>query len=129
MAGLFLFSPALDLQHHYHAQNHPDHEDQRPHHESPAIQHFVSRASDVFTTSAACGPFWTLHDLKLYAVSLIQSFESVLYNRAVMYKNIRAVLTPDEPISLGIVKPLDRAFHVPVLCFPGTLVLESFLVL
>src|SRR5260221_8704426 len=80
----------------------------------------MSRAH--FHDIASLRPLRPLHDLELYGVSLIQSFEAVTNDGRVMHKNIRPFVTSDEPIALGIVEPPDRTFHVPVLFFPGTIV-------
>lgn len=50
-------------------------------------------------------------NLKLYCVTLLQTFVAFRSDRAVVYKNIGPIRAPDEAVSFCIVKPLYRSFQ------------------
>jgi len=57
----------------------------------------------------------TLGDSEFHRVALVERPESSRLNRRVMYKNVIAGSALNEPIALGVVKPLYRAlffFHL-----------------
>ncbi len=53
--------------------------------------------------------FLTLDNVELHIVSLLQALVPVKLDGAVMHENIRAVVAPDEPVALCVVKPLHLA--------------------
>jgi hypothetical protein len=57
------------------------------------------------------GTFLALHDLKLYLVAFLQAFIAFGSDGAVVNKNVRAVVTTDEPEAFGIVKPFNCSFN------------------
>ena len=60
--------------------------------------------------------FLTLGDLKLHLVAFLQAFVPLRTDRAVMYKNIRAIRAANEPVTFRVIEPLHgsfQAFHVP----------------
>ena len=64
------------------------------------------------------GTLLALNNVELDLISLFQRLVSVLLNRGVVNEYIRAVVASDEPISLGVVEPLDLPFvlsHVVLL--------------
>jgi hypothetical protein len=62
--------------------------------------------------------FRTFGDTELNGLTLLQALKTARLNRREMYKNVFAILTADEAVALGIVKPLHCSlFHDVVLVF------------
>jgi hypothetical protein len=62
--------------------------------------------------------FRPLNYIELHRLPLLQALEAARVDRRVMGENVFAVLTADEPKSLGIVKPLHCSlFHLVFLNF------------
>jgi hypothetical protein len=55
--------------------------------------------------------FLSLGDLELYLITLLQAFVSLGADCTVMNKYIRSIIAADEPVSFGVVKPLDGSFQ------------------
>lgn len=56
-------------------------------------------------------PFWTLDNLKLNRIPLVECFVSLAYDCGVMDKYIGTVIPSDETVALGVVEPLDLTSH------------------
>ena len=57
-------------------------------------------------------PFRALDHIELYLLTFLQAAESVRLDGREVYKHVLAVLAADEPIALGVVKPLYcSCFH------------------
>ncbi len=59
-----------------------------------------------------------LGDFELHLVPFLQALVALRTDRAVMYKNIRAICAPNEPVPLGVIEPLYgpfQSFHEPLL--------------
>jgi len=59
--------------------------------------------------------FLALRDLELYLISFLKALVALRSNRAVVHKDISAIVPSDEAVALGIVKPLHgtfQSFHV-----------------
>ena len=54
--------------------------------------------------------FLTIYDVELDFVALFERFISVQLNRRVVDEYVRSVITPDESVALGVVKPLNLTF-------------------
>ena len=57
-------------------------------------------------------------DFKLHRVAFLQALVAFGSDGAVMYKNVGTIRATDEPVTLGVIEPLHRAFqtfHVPPL--------------
>src|SRR5271155_3540998 len=50
-------------------------------------------------------------DFKLYRVAFLQALVALGSDGAVMYKNIGTIRATDEPVSFGVIEPLDRTFQ------------------
>lgn len=55
--------------------------------------------------------FLSLNNFKLYCVALLQAFVAFGSDGAIVDKHVGAVVAPNEPVSLRVVKPLYRAFQ------------------
>ena len=58
------------------------------------------------------GSFRPLDDVELYLVTFLQGFVAVQLNRAVVYEDIRTVVTAEESVPLGIIEPLHCTFEL-----------------
>ena len=59
-------------------------------------------------------------DFEFDRVAFLQALVALRSDCAVVYKNVGTISAPDEPVSLCVVEPLDRAFqtfHVPTPSF------------
>src|SRR5512146_252739 len=55
---------------------------------------------------------WALGDVELHRLAFLQAAKTVRLDCRMMYENVLAVLAADEPVTLGIVKPLHCSlFH------------------
>src|SRR5579859_2590630 len=55
---------------------------------------------------------WSLHQVELNGLTLLQAPEARSLNRRVVNENVFTILTADEPISLGVVEPFHCSlFH------------------
>jgi len=54
-------------------------------------------------------PLGTSADLELDGVTVLQSPETVSLNRTEVNEQVRSIVTPDEPVALGIVEPFDKS--------------------
>jgi len=62
--------------------------------------------------------FWSLGDIELHCLALLQALKTSRLNGGEMHENIFAILTANKTIALGVVEPLYRSlFHVLVLLF------------
>ena len=60
--------------------------------------------------------FLTLSDFEFHWVTFLQALVSLGSNCAVVNKYVRAIRASDEPVSFGVIEPLDgsfQTFHVP----------------
>src|SRR5512146_396207 len=71
---------------------------------------FSHAKTSEFGDVAGLRTFLALHDLKLDLVTFLQALVALGSNGAVVNKNIRAVVTTDEPEALGVVKPFNCSF-------------------
>src|SRR5215475_5334647 len=55
------------------------------------------------------GAFRSLHDLELDRISFLQRSVAIPDNRRIVDKHIRSIVPADEPIPLGIIKPLHSS--------------------
>src|SRR6185503_19618082 len=67
-------------------------------------------------------PLLPLHRLELDDLSLSEGSEALALDRRVMNEELLAGVLPDEPVSLGLVEPLDRASVLQVQAPPFRLV-------
>ncbi len=78
---------------------------------SRILQNARSRLSDsCLQDIRGLRPLCALHDLELNVFSLFQGLKSFSLQRGVMHEDIVSAVKTDEPKSLAIVKPFDRAF-------------------
>jgi hypothetical protein len=56
-------------------------------------------------------PFLSLHNLKLYLVTLLQALIAFSGDGAVVNEDIRSIVTPEEAVAFRVIEPLDRAFQ------------------
>src|SRR5215210_2174811 len=54
-------------------------------------------------------PLWTIDDLELDRLALLERPETVSLNRREVDEHIAAAVTFDEPVTFGVVEPLDLA--------------------
>ncbi len=52
-------------------------------------------------------PLGAIHDFELHLLAFAQGAESRALNGGIMYKDIIAIRTLDEPVTLRIIKPFD----------------------
>src|ERR1022692_1660489 len=55
--------------------------------------------------------FWAVGDFELHRVAFLQALVALGSDRAVVYKNVRAVRAPDESVALCVIEPLYSAFQ------------------
>jgi len=58
-------------------------------------------------------PLLPFCDFELNLITLLQAFVTLECDGAVVNKNVGTICTPDESVALGVIEPLDRAFHFP----------------
>jgi hypothetical protein len=61
-----------------------------------------------------------LRNFKLYCVAFLKTFVSFRIDGTVVHEYIRAILTPNETIPLGVIEPLNGSFQSIHLKPPGT---------
>ena len=70
-----------------------------------------SLSAAVFRDVSGLGTLGALNDLKFDCISLLQGSVPIAHDRRIVHKHVRPVLTTDESIPLGIIKPLYVSFH------------------
>ena len=56
--------------------------------------------------------FLSFADFELHLITFLKTLVTFRGDGAVVNKNVGTIRTSDEPVALGIVEPLDRAFHL-----------------
>jgi hypothetical protein len=62
----------------------------------------------------------SLRNFKLYRVAFLKTFVSFRIDGTVVHEYIRAIITSNETIPLGVIEPLDGSFQSIHLKPPGT---------
>src|SRR5215472_3653720 len=55
--------------------------------------------------------FLSLDNFEFHVIAFLKTLITFGGNRAVVHKNIRPFVAPDESVAFGVVKPFDRTFH------------------
>lgn len=69
------------------------------------------RSSGCFANVGRLGTFLSLSNLELDGVSFLQALITFSRDRTVMHKDVGSIVTTDEAVAFGIVKPFHRTFQ------------------
>jgi hypothetical protein len=59
-------------------------------------------------------PLWASDDIELHALPFLQAADAAALNGREMYKNVFPILTGDEAVAFGVVKPLTVPVSIDV---------------